>query len=172
MTETRPHPILTSILVRNDGIIFVPKNGSNKEHWTYGTKQPNGYYTLHLNYKKYWVHRLVAETFIPNPDNKPFVDHIDRNPSNNNVENLRWVTKQENMNNMKTNRVVGKRRKDMSETDYNTMLHKEWRDKPENRAKINKKKSEWQKLHRAERNEYVREYRARKKGRGTSSNPL
>ena len=163
MLEIREHPTLIGILVRSDGMVFVPKNGSNAEHWTYGSKQPSGYFTLHLNYKKYWVHRLVAETFIPNPENKPFVDHIDRNPSNNDVTNLRWVTKQENMNNMKTNRVEGERRKDMSKTDYNTMLHKEWRDNPENRAKVNKKKSEWQKQHRAERNEYMREYRAKKK---------
>ena len=45
------------------------------------------------------VHRLVAENFIPNPDNKPNVDHIDTNPLNNNVDNLRWVTQKENCNN-------------------------------------------------------------------------
>lgn len=48
------------------------------------------------------VHRLVAEAFIPNPDNKPNVDHIDTNPLNNNVDNLRWVTQSENALNPKT----------------------------------------------------------------------
>ena len=45
------------------------------------------------------VHRLVAMSFIPNPDNKPQVDHIDTNPSNNRVDNLRWVTSMENQQN-------------------------------------------------------------------------
>ena len=49
--------------------------------------------------KQFSVHRLVAQTFIPNPENKPEIDHIDANPLNNMVENLRWVTHKENMNN-------------------------------------------------------------------------
>lgn len=48
--------------------------------------------------KKEYVHRLVAKTFIPNPDHKKEVNHIDSNPSNNSVENLEWVTSSENTN--------------------------------------------------------------------------
>ena len=49
------------------------------------------------------VHRLIAEYFIPNPNNKPTIDHIDNNKANNNVNNLRWVTLQENSSNRSLN---------------------------------------------------------------------
>lgn len=54
-----------------------------------------GYKTVYLD-KTYMVHRLVASTFIPNTDNKPEVNHKDRNHANNHVSNLEWVTKEEN----------------------------------------------------------------------------
>lgn len=46
--------------------------------------------------KRMRVHRMVALTFIDNPDNKPYVNHINGNRSDNNVENLEWVTPSEN----------------------------------------------------------------------------
>ena len=49
--------------------------------------------------KKMRIHRLVALHYILNPENKPEVDHIDRDTLNNNIKNLRWATKSENQQN-------------------------------------------------------------------------
>lgn len=75
------------IRIRNERIL--KQNKSNKMHCTVVlSKEGKTYPKL--------VHRLVAIAFIPNPEDKPVVDHIDTDPNNNRVDNLRWVTVQEN----------------------------------------------------------------------------
>ena len=66
--------------------------------------------TVKINGKLYLVHRLVAETFLPNPDNKPYVDHISRNKEDNRAfENLRWVSSSQNCRNRRDNDRVAAR---------------------------------------------------------------
>ena len=61
-------------------------------------KTHNGYFRVGLPCKLYRIHRLVAESFIPNPENKPFVNHINGVKTDNRVENLEWVTAKQNIN--------------------------------------------------------------------------
>ena len=88
-----------------DTIVCVKRNG--KEHGRIkkgkrlkATPRYRSYMCVSLSkdhrQTTYSVHRLVAEAFIPNPDNLPFVNHKDENPSNNSVENLEWCTAQYN----------------------------------------------------------------------------
>ena len=66
-------------------------------------KQKNGYLQvkLHKNSKQknFKVHRLVATVFIPNPENKPCIDHLNTIRDDNRAENLKWCTAKENANN-------------------------------------------------------------------------
>lgn len=56
----------------------------------------NGYKAIHIYNHTYYIHRLVAKAFIPNPQSKPCINHIDGNKENNRIDNLEWVTYSEN----------------------------------------------------------------------------
>lgn len=94
----------TNYYIGNDGFVYkmCGKNRGLKK--LKGAKQSQGYLQIAL-YKKgkvverHLIHRLVAQYFIPNPENKPNVDHIDTDILNNSVDNLRWVSPKENSNN-------------------------------------------------------------------------
>ena len=85
--------------VEEDGSVYNIKSGRKLKQYP----SSKGYLQLDIsnNGKRTCmkIHRLVALTFIPNEDNKPQVDHIDRNKFNNHFTNLRWVTNLENQQN-------------------------------------------------------------------------
>lgn len=100
--RVKQHPTL-GILVCTDGHVMIPKRYNRKAHWTFGSNGTDGYKVVKIKYKHYYVHRLIAETFLDNPQNKPEIDHINRNPSDNRLENLRWATRSENNRNTSAN---------------------------------------------------------------------
>lgn len=89
----------------------VKSTGTVWNGWVYHKKKEtirksnanvkNGYHSLCLSkdskVKRHYVHRLVGESFIDNPLNKPQINHLDGNKNNNKVDNLEWVTRKENV---------------------------------------------------------------------------
>lgn len=78
----------------------IVNTNTNKELKPYIRKDGYVVATLSKGGKKYkcYLHRLVAETFIPNPNNLPQVNHIDEDKTNNCVSNLEWITSKDNCN--------------------------------------------------------------------------
>lgn len=82
--------------ISEDGRVYNTKFGRNIKH----NLNSIGYSRVSLSnkgkQKQLLVHRLVAQAFIPNPNNLPEVNHKDGNKRNNNVDNLEWTTRSEN----------------------------------------------------------------------------
>jgi hypothetical protein len=88
------------LICRDGTVISKPKNRHKaqvRKLW----RNKFGYafctYRAGKKVKKFSVHRAVAIAFLPNPDDLPFVNHLDHNPRNNDVDNLEWASPKDNV---------------------------------------------------------------------------
>ena len=88
--------------VRNDSTNYILKPSKDKQGYFRVGLSKNGKSKTHS------VHRLIGLTFLENPDNKPIVDHIDGDPTNNNIKNLRWALYDQSAWNTKSSNPYGK----------------------------------------------------------------
>lgn len=95
-----------SYSIEEDGRVFSLK----RKIYLAPRPDRDGYMRVNLykNGKLYtrFIHRLLAEAYIPNPDNLPHIDHIDRNVKNNALSNLRWASRETNQRNRSNCRAV------------------------------------------------------------------
>ena len=100
---TKVIPFASKYAVSEDGVVYSKaksKDGSYK--LMVGVLDTSTYYRMNIRLddgtvKKFLVHRLVAITHLPNPNNLPEVNHKDGNKLNNKVSNLEWVTRNQNI---------------------------------------------------------------------------
>lgn len=173
------HPTL-GVLVREDGMVKQPRGWSKG----FSVRKDGKYRYVQIKGKWKGVHRLVAQTFLPNPENKPTVDHYpNRDTTDNRLCNLRWATHSEQRDN--SSQVLdamelGVRHKDdpaewarrNARRHYNiNKQNPEWVEKERTRlreyARFRRQDPEWLK----KQAEKQREYRAKKKKAEQSAQP-
>ena len=94
-TRLKAHPIL-GCLICSDGHVMLPPTQRSESRYTLGWLGQNGYYYVQIGKKKYYVHRLIIETFIGHIPTGMVIDHINRIKTDNRLENLRVVSYREN----------------------------------------------------------------------------
>ena len=95
----KAHPIHTHILVGTDGTVYSTNyRGTGTVKALQPIRHSLGYRRVNVAKRQTYIHRLVAETYIDNPDNLREIDHIDGDKANNHVSNLRWMTHKQNIN--------------------------------------------------------------------------
>lgn len=116
------HPVLR-VFITDDGAVWMKESGrSTKWHWTYGNPDSDGYPRVKIDGKNRRVHILEAETFLPNPEHKPTVDHGNRIRHDNRLSNLSWKTYKEQAEN--TSSVINRQDYGVREVeDKSTYMH-------------------------------------------------
>lgn len=109
--KTKPKEMISSIdgfdgvfkpVQGYEGLYYITEDGrvysSIQNKWLKPCVNTNGYPIVNLQGQKKLIHRLIAESFIPNPDNLPIVNHKDENKLNFSIDNLEWCTYEYNNN--------------------------------------------------------------------------
>lgn len=142
--------------VRKDGRMYHKPEIILKPNYVSGYLRVGMY--KNKTFKYYLIHRLVAQAFLPNPDNLPEVNHLDEDKSNNRVENLEWCDRSYNMN-------YGTLQQRRIQTNINNGKYTGNSKTKEYRKEYSKKyKKEHIEHTREYHREYMREYRKRKRG--------
>lgn len=109
--------------------------------------EPRGQNADYMNFCGKRIHRIVAELFVPNPDNKPCVDHINGDRHDNRAVNLRWVTYKENNENPVTrDKFLNTIRSDEYKKMCSDRMHKRYED-PEERRLVGERSKKYYEEH-------------------------